>query len=111
MKTIAQDDLRTLRKKLEELVDFTLGLHHDETPYFLRFIENMKNNLDICLLVQYEGWEQMEYILKRDWTAANHRLIGIPGFDIYAENQEKKKELDCQFLELISIIESYLRSY
>lgn len=110
MRILAQDDLRNLRKYLDDLLKFVIRLHTEDIPYFLKYVENMKNNLDICMLVNYEGQEQIGQILRRDWTAANHRLIGIPGFDICIENQEEKKELDCQFLELISAIEGYLKN-
>lgn len=109
MSSLKRDDLGTLRKLLIELLDFIEGLCVEESPYFSRFIENMKNNLEICYFVQYDGWEQMEYLLKRDWSEANHRLIGIPGFDIHADNPEEKERLDCRFLELVSGIERYVK--
>lgn len=108
MESLKRDDLKPLGKLLNELIDFIYGLQVEEIPYFFRFIENMKNNLDICLIVRYEGWEQMEYLLRRDWFAANNTLIGIPGFDIHASDAAEKEFLDCRFLELISGIEDYL---
>lgn len=109
MSSLKRDDLKTLRNLLEELLDLLCGLCVEEPPYFFRFIENMKNNLEICHFVQYEGWEQMEYLLRRDWSEANHRLIGIPEFNINSDNPEEKEELDCRFLELVSGIEHYVR--
>mgnify|MGYP000987232924 FL=1 len=106
MDGLYKSELVPLRKCLEEFIQ---GLKVEEIPYFYRFIENMKYNLEICCLVQYEGWEQLEKILKRDWKAANHMLLGIPGFDIHADNPDKRDELNCRFLELVSNVEQYLK--
>lgn len=108
MGSLTREELEPLRNLLEELSDFTRGLHIEEIPYFSRFIENMKNNLEICRLVQYEGWEQMNHLLRRDWLAANRTLIGIPDFDICVENPEEKEALHCRFFELVSEIEEHL---
>lgn len=104
-----RNELIPLRVCLEELLEFTQGLKNEETLYFYRFIENMKYNLEICCMVPYEGWEQLDRILKRDWKAANHMLLGIPGFNICADNPDKRDELSCRFLELVSNVEEYLK--
>jgi hypothetical protein len=109
MRSLEREELVPLKRCLVDLLDFVKELPVEEIPYFYKCIENMKHNLEICFLVQYEGWEQMEWILKRDWKAANHILLGIPEFDINAESPEEKVRLDCRFLELISNIEGYLR--
>ncbi len=106
--SLKREELEPLRNLLEEFLDFVKGLHIEEIPYFSRFIENMNNNLEICRLVQYEGWEQMNQLLKRDWLAANQTLIGIPDFRIGGEDQEEKDALNCRFFELVTGIESYL---
>lgn len=108
--SLFRDQLVPLKECLEELLEFIQGLKVEEIPYFYRSIENMKYNLEICCLVQYEGWEQLESILIRDWKAANHMLLGIPGFDIRADNPDKKDELNCRFLELVSNVEEFLRA-
>lgn len=108
--SLFRDQLVPLKECLEELLEFIQELKVEEIPYFYRSIENMKYNLEICCLVQYEGWEQLESILIRDWKAANHMLLGIPGFDIRADNPDKKDELNCRFLELVSNVEEFLRA-
>ena len=45
--------------------------------------------------------------LIRDWSAANHVLIGIPGFDFAAKSAAEKAELDCRFIELLANIENF----
>ncbi len=110
MRSLEREELVPLKRCLVDLLDFVKELQIDEIPYFYKCIENMKHNLEICFLVQYEGWEQIERILKRDWKDANHMLLGIPEFNIHAESKEEKVRLDCRFLELISKIEGYLSS-
>lgn len=108
MGNLMREDLEPLKKRLQELSEFLYALHVEELPYFHRFIENMKNNLEICFLVQYDGWEDLEHILRRDWNAANNVLTGIPDFVIWVENQERRAELNCQFIELIADVGRYL---
>ncbi|MGC4017930.1 MAG: hypothetical protein QM793_00945 [Muricomes sp.] len=109
MRSLEKEELVPLGKCVEELLQFVHGLHMEETPYFYRLVQNMKYNLEICFLVRYDGWEQMEQILKRDWKGANHMLLGIPKFDIQADTPKKKAELNCKFLDLITNIEHYLQ--
>lgn len=108
MSSLKRGDLEPLGEILQELTEFICGLHVEEIPYFVKFIECMRYNLEICLLVQYEDWEQLDYILRRDWSAANHHLIGIPDFDIQVSDLDKKRKLECRFLELINNVEKYL---
>lgn len=107
MRELQKEELVPLRDCLDELLDFIQELGMSNVPYFCKFVERMKDNLEICILVQYEGWERIEHILRRDWNAANHKLIGIPDFRICEECLSKKEQLDFQFIELTARIESY----
>lgn len=109
MNSLKREDLEPLRKHLKDLSEFICSSYIREVPYFFRFIENMYNNLEICVLVQYEGWERIESLLIRDWSAANQTLIGIPDFDIAQDDPEVKEVLVCRFIELISGVENYLK--
>ncbi len=66
MRGLTKEELEPLKNLLEELSVFVKELHIEEIPYFSRFIENMKNNLEICRLVHYEDWEQMNHLLKKE---------------------------------------------
>lgn len=107
MKSLAREDLVPLGKCLDELLDFVHGLQVEEIPYFYKYIENMKNNLEICFLVHYEGWEQIELLLRRDWSAANHVLVGMPDFCISAEEPSQKAKLEYEFIRLTANVEKY----
>lgn len=109
MKSLRKNELVPLRDCLNELLDFFQELKIKETPYFLKYVERMKYNLEICIIVQYVEWEKIEQILKRDWKAANHRLIGIPGMLFCEEVFLKSSEQEIQFIELIARIEAYFR--
>lgn len=108
MKSLVREDLVPLRECLDKLLNFVHELQVEEIPYFFRYIENMKYNLEICFLVRYEGWEQIELLLKRDWSAANHTLVGMPNFCISAENPAEKVKLECEFIGLIANVQKYL---
>ena len=69
----------------------------------------MHNNLEICILIQYEEWERLESLLIRDWCAANQTLVGISDFEIRQDDPEIKEVLVCRFLELVSGVENYLK--
>lgn len=109
MKKLEREDLVPLQRALTTLLDFVKNVNRGELPYFYKFVKTMKNNVQICICVEYEGWEQLETILKRDWSAANHVFIGIPDYTIREENVEVKHNLDIRFLELISNINYYLK--
>lgn len=109
MNSLKREELEPLRKILKELSDFIRSSYLGETPYFFRFIENMHNNLEICILIQYEEWERLESLLIRDWCAANQTLVGISDFEIRQDDPEIKEVLVCRFLELVSGVENYLK--
>lgn len=108
--SIKREELVPIKNSLVELLNFVHKLQTKEIPYFCRFLECMVNNLEICFLVQYDHWEQMDWLLKRDWNLANQQLIGIPGFVLSEERLARKLELECQFIELITRLESYLKN-
>lgn len=107
MKSLKQEEFVPLKCNLEELLDFICELEVREVPYFQRYLERMRDNIELCILVQYESWEKLELILRRDWKEANHKIIGIPDFRICDESMAKKEVLDFRFIELIATIESY----
>ena len=80
MTSLDREELVPLKECLDELLDFIRELQIEEIPYFYRCLENMKYNLEICFLVRYEGWEQMELIfnagLERSKSCADW-YIGI----------------------------------
>lgn len=107
MEKLSKEELVLLEMSVEKILIFLHRIHMKEKPYFLKHIENMKNNMEICFILDFDGWEQLEGLLKRDWKAANHEITGIPGFIIQAETRERKSELDCKFIELISEVECF----
>lgn len=109
MNSLKREDLEPLKKLLKELSDFICSSYFGEIPYFFRFIENMYNNLEICILVQYDDWERLESLLARDWSAANQTFIGISDFEIIQDDPEVKAVLVSRFWELVSGVENYLK--
>ena len=108
MGPVTKSELVPLLRKIDELLAFMHSLGLANQPYFVKFIERMKYNIQTCITVRYDGWEQMDRLLKRDWKEANHMLLGIPDFEIPADNSEDKHRLSCQFLELIGVIDMYI---
>ncbi len=104
MKTLRKEELLPLKQTIERALELVRGQNLEEVPYFMKYLERMRCNLRTCILVEYEGWEQLEHTLRRDWKAANHMVTGIPAFR-FAWDQ---KSIEKEFANLIIDIEFYV---
>lgn len=104
MKTLRKEELLPLKQTIDEVLELIRRQNLKEVPYFMKFLERMRCNLRTCMLVEYEGWEQLEHTLKRDWKEANHIVTGIPAFQFTCE----QKSLEKEFTNLIIDIEFYV---
>lgn len=108
MKQLRKEELLPLKQTIEKALALIKNLNLKEMPYFMKFLERMRCNLRTCILVEYEGWEQLEYTLKRDWKAANHIMIGIPSFQFPDTCTIDEKRMQDEFKNLVIDIEFYV---
>lgn len=102
MSKLRKQNLEPLREALQELTDFVRNMDQAEYSYFYRQVERMGNNVEICILVRYDGWEQLERILLRDWNSVK-RMYEDAWMMEWRNGKEKHR-----FLQLLTEIEWYL---
>lgn len=113
MKDFERNQLIPLRDALNSLMKFVRGIPSIGIPQFYRFLDYMKNNIEIYLYAPMNGseWEdlflRLKAILIRDWEKANHSVWGIPTFDLLIEEQENKTELCLEFIRLVSVVDGF----
>lgn len=104
MGKLIKQNLAPLREALDELSDFVRKMDQTEYSYFYRQLERMGYNVEICILVRYDGWEQLEGILLRDWNSIKQMYDEI----WYIEWKDREEQY--RFLQLLTLIEWYLTS-
>ncbi len=102
MGRLMKKNLEPLKKALSELSGFIQKLDQTEYSYFYRQIERMENNVEICILVRYDGWEQLEGILLRDWNCVKQMYDDLWRMELQDEKEKYR------FLQLLLLIEWYL---
>ncbi len=113
MKNLERSQLIPLRDALNSLMKFVRDIPSIGIPQFYRFLDYMKNNIEIYLYAPMDAaeWEELflrlKTILIRDWENANHSVWGIPTFDLLLEEQEYRTELCMEFIQLVSVIDGF----
>ncbi len=108
MKKLKKEEVLPLKESIEKLLEFLYDLNLKKVPYFMKFLERMNFNLRTCILVDYDGWEQLEDLLKRDWNEANHAITGIPAFRLPMNDPDEKKRLEKEFFLLLTVVDVYV---
>ena len=108
MSKLKEDQLIPLRDALNELMDFVKEFQWKEIPYFYRFLDYMKNNIEFCVCTHSDDMEQLEEILLRDWKKANNMYLGIPSYKLFSDNGQDMTEMYCQYISLLEKIDRYI---
>ena len=103
MKT-EREELENLREELEELMDFIRNMETGDLPYFYRYFDAMKNNIEIFFWVGEEDTEDIIPVLERDWEASHSVLIGVQNYDIRKEHPDADPVLCIYFASILSDI-------
>ena len=72
-----REELEDLRDELEKLMDFVRNMENGNLPYFYRYFDAMKNNIEIFFRIGEEDTEDIIPVLERDWKASHTILIGV----------------------------------
>ncbi len=102
-RNVVKCNLALLKKNLENLLAFMQTIDLEEYDFFYRQVERMLNNVEICILLKYDGWEQMEDILLRDWYLVKEMYERVR----YSGASETREEREC-FVYLLTSIEGYI---
>lgn len=99
---IGREELEDLREELEKLMEFVRGMEQGELPYFYRYFDTMKNNIEIFSHIDGEDIEGFLPVLARDWKASHTVLIGVQNYDIRKKHPDADPVLSLYFAELLS---------
>lgn len=109
MRVPRKDELVLLRNALKEMLVFLEKNKKVKRPYFFRFLDAMKNNIEIGMYFKLEDTEGLGEVLVRDWSAANDKLTGIPDYCILLEAEEKNREEIAHFISLTEKVGKFFK--
>ena len=107
---IGRAELEDLREELEELMEFVRGMEQGELPYFYRYFDTMKNNIEIFFRIDGENIEDFLPVLERDWRASHTVLIGVQNYDIRKDHPGADPELCLYFARLLAGVGRHFES-
>ena len=98
--------LKKLRDELERLTDFIKEVEGRNLPYFYRYFDTMKNNIEIFFRIDSEDEDIEDFlpVLERDWEASHMVMIGVQTYDIRKEHPDIDPMLCLYFAGLLSEI-------
>ena len=104
---IGKEELKNLRDELEKMTDFIAVMEKGQLPYFYRYFDTMKNNIEIFICVGSDDTEDIVSILERDWKASHAMLIGVQEYDVRESHPDADPILCLYFAKLLSNIGRY----
>ena len=104
---IEKEELKNLRDELEKLTDFIVMMEKGELPYFYRYFDTMKNNIEIFICVGSGDTKDIAPILERDWKASHAMFIGVQDYDLRENHPDADPILCLYFARLLSNVEKY----
>ena len=107
MKLTNKEEVMCLRDAVVGLQDFVKCCSNGELPYFYRFLDYMKNNIEIFLRVGGRDIYALEKVLYRSWHEANDFRIGLSTFQISAETETESIEIYYQYALLVKRVAEY----
>jgi len=107
MRVLSTEEMKCLKESLSKMMAFLKRMEKHRKPHFSRYLEAMKNNIEIAERTEDKDMDKLSAVLYRDWAAANDRYTGIPDYDIFLKNTGKLKEDVLEFIYLSIEIGQY----
>lgn len=104
---IGKSELKNLRKALENLLDFIERMEPDELPYFHRYFNTMKMNIDIFFHMRCDDIQDFFPVLERDWAASHMMFIGVQYYDPREHHPGLDPEVCLHFARLVAEVGKY----
>lgn len=104
---IGKEELRNLRDELEELLDFIRGMEQGELPYFYRYFNTMKSNIEMFFCIGCDDIADFFPVLERDWKASHMMFIGVQDYDLRKEHPDADPTLCIYFARLLAEVGKY----
>ncbi|MBC5688288.1 hypothetical protein H8S37_05010 [Mediterraneibacter sp. NSJ-55] len=109
MRIPRREELVPLHNALKELLIFLERNKKAKRPHFCRFLDAMKNNIEIGIHFELKDVEGLGKLLVRDWSAANNRLIGIPDYCVSLEKARKNGDEIVRFISLTEKVGQFFK--
>ena len=110
MRNISRNDILKLQHELNEFEFFVVERNPDKVPYFVRYIDRMRCNIQTYVTLGYLEVENICKTLQRDWREAKEVFFETPEFTFDALNEEEEKENIFKFFEYVRKIDSYIKN-
>ena len=96
-------ELKELKNVLQTFTEFVWEME-EHLPYFYRFFDAMRYNIEIFLQVGEEDESQIQEILERDWSKAHAPLVGVQYYDLRESHPEAEIGTCIYFASLLTEI-------
>lgn len=104
---IGKKELEELRGNLERLLDFIRGMERGELPYFYRYFDTMKMNIEMFFCIGCDDIADFFPVLERDWKASHMMFIGVQDYDPREGHPELDPVVCVYFARLVAEVGKY----
>ena len=104
---IGREELIDLRRELEQLMSFVRSMEYGVLPYFYRYFDTMKTNIDIFFYTGSEDIADFFPVLERDWKASHTMFIGVQDYDLRNSRPDADPVLCLYFARLLAEVGKY----
>ena len=110
MNYISRKDILKLQHELNEFEFFVMERNPDKIPYFVRYIDRMRYNIETYITLGCLDAENIYRTLRRDWKEAKDVFFEIPDYAFDDMDEEEEKENIFRFFDYVRRIDSYIKN-
>ena len=107
MKKMRAEELLELRDAIAGLQEFVGYFSNMDYPHFYKFLDYMKNNIEIYICLGEKDFGTLEMLLIRDWYQANNSWTGLTSFQVAQEVSEESIEIYYNYALLVKNVADY----
>ena len=104
---IGREELKDLRDELVSMMYFIREMECGELPYFYRFFDTMKSNIEMFFCIGCDDIADFFPVLERDWKASHMMFIGVQEYDLRKEHPGIDPMVCIYFARLLADVGKY----
>lgn len=104
---IGKKELENMRDELDRLLSFIRSMECGELPYFYRYFNTMKLNIDMFFCIGGDDIADFFPVLERDWKASHMMFIGVQDYDPREGHPEMDPMVCLYFARLVAEVGKY----
>ena len=109
MSNISRNDILDLLNELESFESFVKRMSPYNVPYFIRYIDRMRYNIQTYITIGSYEVDKISKTLQRDWKEAKEVFLETPGFYLDEVDDDREKENIFKFCRYVRVIDSYVK--